>query len=117
MKTAIQLILLGIVIAGTYRIGQKSVEPYWRTQISKHEIATQQFILEAEDQVDRTLYEWQRPLNVGLYIGCGTGTVNLGMATISLRKVDYGVYMESCGDVSLQGVSIHDTLIEMEPAK
>lgn len=104
-----------LISIGCYRLGKMSSDTWWESQAATRqaEAANQAMEFEKHFRWDLALAQ---EIHAGIYIGCGgTGTVYLGRTTIVLKKVDYGIYMDSCsGPVSLVGVSIHDSHIEME---
>src|SRR5229473_2987919 len=100
--TAIALLLLTMV--GSYTLGKVSSDTWWKSEI----------VYRAQTQarqitgVDRALYDWKRPIKVGIYVGCGTKKLFFENGSVVYKDLDYAFHFDTCGsgEVSFKNVSV-----------
>lgn len=105
-KIPLALALLCSVIAGSYKVGKLSADTYWKSVVVNREEVARREIIEQEIEATHSLYDWNRPLSAGVYIGCrgDYAKVIIKNGYFELDDtVDYGIWLNPCTGEVLEG--------------
>ncbi|SRR6266566_2054230 len=94
MKNIVQIILLLIAVFGSYRLGKLGSDIWWMQEVGHREQHAINAVLEAEKNVDHSLYDWKRPIRTAIYVGCiDKHPLRITGVTIDGTDLDYGIWI------------------------